>query len=372
MTNASCFPKASPGTSISDASRPAAPSPDIETALGAYRSLQRRRIVVLLTLLALLGVTFVINLALGPARLGVDDIFRALLGQGDAGAQTIIWRLRLPYAVMAVLTGLALGLAGAEMQTILDNPLASPFTLGLSAAAAFGASLAIILDWRLPFPFLSGEGAVAANAFLFAIGASLALDAVARLRGSASNTVVMFGIALVFTFQACVALLQFVASEDALQDLIFWTMGSVTRATWPKIGALLLACAIVSPFSLRSAWALTALRLGEDRAASMGVDVRRVRLASLMRISILAAIAVAFSGTIGFVGLVAPHIARRLVGEDHRAYLPTAALSGCLIMSGATIAARNLVPGQVLPVGIVTALVGIPFFLGVVLRRPAT
>ncbi|GBQ24991.1 ferrichrome Fe3+-siderophore transporter permease FecCD [Acetobacter estunensis NRIC 0472] len=349
-------------------------SSDVIVARHAWTSLIHRRLGVLAGLTAALCGCFLANLSIGPVPLSLSSLFHTLLhGNDGSAAATVVWHLRLPFAVMAILTGFALGLAGAEMQTILDNPLASPFTLGLSAAAAFGASLAIVMGWHLPFGAAwGGEGIVAVNAFIFAIGSALLLDLIARWRGGTRGTVVLFGIALVFTFQALVALVQFVASEDALQDLVFWTMGSMTRANWPKIAVLGGACLLVAPWSLRSAWSLTALRMGEDRAASLGVNVPAVRLASLMRISILAALAVAFSGTIGFVGLVAPHIARRLLGEDHRFYLSGSAVVGCLIMSCASLAARGLLPGEVLPVGIVTALVGIPFFLATVLRDGRT
>ncbi|NHN84585.1 iron chelate uptake ABC transporter family permease subunit [Acetobacter musti] len=348
--------------------------PGLAEARRAYAALTWRRICVLAGLAALLLTSFLIDLSLGPAHLSFSVMIHTMLSGNDGSpASIVMWNLRLPFAVMAILTGVALGLAGAEMQTVLDNPLASPFTLGLSAASAFGASLAIVLGWHFPVsffgPYSGNEWIVAVNAFVFAIGAALLLDLVARWRGAATGTVVLFGIALVFTFQALVALLQFVATEDALQELVFWTMGSVTRASWPKVAVLATACAVILPWSLRSAWALTALRMGEDRAASLGVDVPRIRLASLLRVSILAALAVAFSGTIAFVGLVAPHIARRLLGEDHRVFLPGSALTGGLIMSAASIAAKNLVTGAVLPVGIVTALVGIPFFLIIVLRQ---
>ena len=142
-----------------------------------------------------------------------------------------------------------------------------------------------------------------------------------------ASGVVLFGSALVFSFNALVSLLQFVATAEALQGLVFWTMGILSRATWPKVAGLAAALALVLPFSLLNAWRLTALRLGEDRAASFGVDVRRLRLGALLRISLLAALSVAFVGSIGFIGLVAPHIARRMVGDDHRFYLPAAALS---------------------------------------------
>ena len=174
---------------------------------------------------------------------------------------------------------------------------------------------------------------------------------------------------MVVAFQAVVARRQCSASEDPWQDLVFWTRGSLTREAWPAIGLLALALAGTLPFALAAAWRLTVLRMGEDRAASLGVDVPRLRRAALLRISLLSALAVAFVGVIGFVGLIAPHIARGLVGEDQRYTLPASLLSGAFILSTTALLARGLVPGVVVPTGIVTALVGIPFFLVIILRQ---
>ncbi|HBH4984569.1 TPA: iron ABC transporter permease, partial [Escherichia coli] len=168
---------------------------------------------------------------------------------------------------------------------------------------------------------------------------------------------------------ALVSIMQFVADEDTLQGLVFWTMGSLARASWEKLAVLAAAMAIVLPWSLRRAWQLTALRLGEERAMSFGIDVRRLRLGSLLRISLLAALSVAFVGPIGFIGLVAPHISRLLLGEDHRFYLPGSILIGGLVLSLASVASKNIIPGVILPVGIVTSLVGVPFFLSIVMRH---
>ena len=353
-------PSVSPSTGLSDYAC---------EVRGRYQSLLRRRMGLLGLLLALIAASVVLDFSLGPSGLSPSALIRTLLHPHHvpAGQGVIVWQIRLPYALMAVCVGASLGLAGAEMQTVLANPLASPFTLGVSAAAAFGASLAIILGWRLPG--VPDAWVVSGDAFVFAIGSVLLLDMVSRRRNAGTGTVVLFGIALVFAFHALVSLLQFVANEDALQDLVFWTMGSLTRATWPKLGLLAAACVIVAPLSFAASWKLTVLRMGEERAASLGVDVPRVRRGALLRVSILSALAVSFVGTIGFVGLVAPHIARRLLGEDHRFYLPGSMLVGALVMSLSSIAARNLLPGVVIPTGIVTALVGIPFFLGIVLRR---
>ncbi|MHC9058901.1 FecCD family ABC transporter permease [Pantoea sp. y20] len=337
-----------------------------------YRQVLRQRLMLIVVLVLAILASVILDFTLGPAGLSLDTLWQTLTHPDavDAGTRVIVWDIRLPYALMAVVVGFSLGLAGAEMQTILNNPLASPFTLGVSSAAAFGAALAIVLG--IGIPGVPDQWFISANAFVFALFAALMLDGVTRWTKVSTSGVVLFGIALVFTFNALVSMMQFIASEDTLQGLVFWTMGSLARASWEKLGVLTAAFAILIPFSMLSSWKLTALRLGEDRAVSFGIDVRRLRLATLLRISILSALAVAFVGPIGFIGLVAPHIARMMFGEDHRYYLPASALVGALVLSLASVASKNLIPGVIIPVGIVTSLVGVPFFLSIILRHRGT
>src|SRR5690625_526343 len=340
-----------------------------ESVAAGYRRLVRRRIFLLL-LIAVAGfAAFSIDLVTGPSDLTIGEAIRGLFTPGrlDRARSIIIWEVRLPYALMAILVGAALSLSGAEMQTILNNPLASPFTLGVSAAATLGAALAIVIGITLPG--IPQSWFVSANAFIFAFGSVLLLQALSRMRGTGTETLVLFGIAVVFTFNALVALIQFIASEHALQQLVFWSMGSLSLASWEKIRVLAVVIALVAPFSFRAAWRLTALRLGEDRARSFGIDVGRLRFGALFRVSLLAAAAVAFVGTIGFIGLVGPHITRLLIGEDHRFLLPGSALMGALIMSLTSVASKTIVPGVLLPIGIVTSLIGVPVFLSLVLTR---
>jgi len=334
--------------------------------LASYDRIIRRRILIVLALIVCMIIAFVADLMTGPANLALGDVLSALIDRQAVPAQlgVVVWDIRLPYAVMALLVGAALALSGAEMQTVLNNPLASPFTLGVSSAAAFGAALAIVIG--IGIPGVPASWIVSGNAFLFALASVLVLQMLSRLRGTGVDTLVLFGIALVFSFNALVAILQFIASQEALQQLVFWSMGSLTRATWEKVAVLAVIVAIVLPWSLSSSWQLTALRLGEDRARSFGVNVARLRFASLLRVSLLAATAVAFVGTIGFVGLVGPHIARLLIGEDHRFFLPTAALSGALIMSLSSVASKVIVPGVLLPAGIITSMIGVPVFLALI------
>ncbi|ALK10892.1 FecCD family ABC transporter permease [Blastochloris viridis] len=338
------------------------------SALAGHRQRVRRRVLVLAALAAAALAAFALDLVTGPSALAPAQVLHGLMFPDELArtARVIVFEVRLPQAVMALLVGAALALAGAEMQTVLNNPMASPFTLGMSAAATFGAALAIVLG--LGLPGVPATWTVPLNAFVCALGSALLLQVLGRLRRS-GDTLVLFGIALFFTFNALVALTQFVASEQALQQLVFWTMGSLSRATSEKVMILAGVLAMVAPFSLAAAWPLTALRLGPERAKSLGINVARLRLLSLVRLSLLTGAAVAYVGVIAFVGLVGPHIARLLIGEDHRFFLPASALAGAVLMSLASCASKTAVSGIVLPIGLITSLIGVPIFLTLVLTR---
>lgn len=331
-----------------------------------YRRLVARRLVILAMLAALLCLSVAVDVSLGPARYALQDVVGTLVNPSAAEAQMrmVVWEIRMPMALMAVTVGACLSLAGAQMQTILANPLASPFTLGISAAASFGAALAMVLGVALVPAALALM--VPVNAFAMAMLASLLIFGLSTLRGVTVETIILLGIALVFTFNALLALLQYFASEQALAAVVFWTMGSLTKATWTKVAVTALILAVVTPLFARRAWALTAIRLGETRAAAMGVPVRRLRLETLILVSALAAVPVSFVGTIGFIGIVGPHIARLLLGEDQRFFLPGSILSGALILSATSVLSKAILPGAVLPIGIITALVGVPFFAALI------
>ncbi|USR59453.1 iron ABC transporter permease [Lelliottia amnigena] len=347
-------------------------NPDGAAVASHYKKILLRRFILGGVLLLLILLSLLLDFTLGPSGISVATLWHTLFdaASADAGTRVIVWDLRLPFALMAVVVGLALGLAGAEMQTILNNPLASPFTLGVSSAASFGAALAIILG--VGIPGIPDQWFISVNAFVFALMACFILDGISRWTRVATSGVVLFGIALVFTFNALISILQFVASEDTLQGLVFWTMGSLARASWDKLAILVVVLLIVVPLSLKNAWKLTALRLGEDRAVSFGINVRKLRLTTLLRISIISALTVAFVGPVGFIGLVAPHISRMMFGEDHRFYLPGSMLIGALVLSLASVLSKNIVPGVIIPVGIVTSLVGVPFFLSIIIRHRVT
>ena len=339
--------------------------PDIHGGI-RYRALAARRILLIASLVAALAISIATDMALGPANYSLSQVVTAVFWPGsvDVQLQVVIWDIRMPIAMMAVTVGACLSLAGAQMQTILANPLASPFTLGISAAAGFGAALGLVAGVAI-FP-AAVQYMVPLNAFVMAMLASLFIYGVSTMRGVNVETIVLLGIALVFTFNALLALLEYLASEQALAAVIFWTMGSLTKATWAKVWITGGVLAICAPLFARNAWALTALRLGDDKAASMGVNIRRLRLETLLLVSLLAAIPVAFVGTIGFIGLVGPHIARMLVGEDQRFYLPASVICGALMLSVTSVVSKMIIPGAILPIGVITALVGVPFFFSLI------
>ncbi|HEV7329230.1 MAG TPA: iron ABC transporter permease [Bosea sp. (in: a-proteobacteria)] len=333
----------------------------------AYRALALRRKLILAGFAAVLLACLIVDLMLGPARYSVAEVVNALISPANAPAavRVVIWDIRLPVALMAVVTGASLAIAGAQMQTVLNNPLASPFTLGISAAASFGAALALVFGVSI-VP-LAIDYVVPLNAFIMAMGASLLIHLLSQRRGVTTETVVLLGIALVFTFNALLSLLQFFASEQALGAVVFWMMGSLTKANWHKLAITSAVLLICLPLFARRAWALTTLRLGDEKAASFGIDVRYLRLETMLLVALLAAVPVSFVGTIGFIGLVGPHIARMVIGEDQRFFLPASALAGAAILSASSVVSKSLIPGLIFPISIVTALVGVPFFFSLIL-----
>lgn len=340
-----------------------------ERIVASHRRLSVRRTVLLICLLTAAVVLLFADIITGPSGLSATDVLTGLIDPAslDRIEAVILYDVRLPAALMALLVGAALATAGVEMQTVLDNPLASPFTLGVSSAAALGAAVAIVTGASIPF--LGAGWFVSANAFVFSIGSVALLQILTRLRGGGSEHLILFGIALVFSFNAAISLLQFYASAQSVQQVVFWMMGNLQRADWTNVAVLAVVTAVVLPMSCMASSQLTALHLGEERAMSFGVDVKRLRLMSLIRVSLLTATAVAFVGTIGFIGLVGPHIARMIIGEDHRFLIPASALSGGILLLAASIAAKLLVPDANLPVGIVAALVGVPVFVALILRQ---
>ena len=337
----------------------------MSAAIDGWRAANKRRALVTVGVGTALAASFAADLATGPAVLPIPAVLRSLAGAGaDPMTDAIVRTLRLPIALMAAVVGAALGMSGAVMQTVLNNPLASSYTLGISAGAGFGAALAILYGAALPLP---EAWAIPLAAFAFAGLACAMVAGAGRLRGATPELLVLAGIACLFLFQALLSLLQFLASPEALQQIVFWLFGSLLRSSMGKVGVVSAVLACVLPVLLLDAWRLTALRLGDERAQALGVRVGALRMRAFVAVSLLTGAAVAFVGTIGFIGLVAPHIARFFVGEDQRHLLPASAVFGALLLSAASVVSKLIVPGTVFPIGIVTALIGVPFFAWLVL-----
>ena len=336
-----------------------------------YQSIIARKYSYLLMFAALGLVSLLVDVLVGPAWLSVSEVVKAIFGVASVEPTTeiIVWTLRLPTALMAIVVGATLGIAGAEMQTILDNPLASPYTLGISSGAGFGAALAMVVGGGRLAAIIPEAYLVPSSAFVFALLTCLLIYFIGRARAITAETMVLAGIGLMFLFHALLALLQYMASAEALQAIVFWLFGSLMKATWPKVGLVSAVLVLAIPMIVKDAWKLTALKLGDEKAKSLGINVERLRLKTFVLISLLTASAVCFVGTIGFIGLVGPHIARMLVGEDQRFFLPLSALGGALLLSVASIGSKLIIPGAIFPIGIVTSLIGVPFFFSLILTQ---
>jgi iron complex transport system permease protein len=334
-----------------------------------YKQLTRRKMICLVLLLLAAIITFLIDICTGPANIPIPEVVSILIypQQSEPIDRIIVWELRLPIAIMGILAGSALAITGAEIQTVLDNPLASDHTLGISAAAGFGGALMMVFFTGTYF--ISNDILISISAFCFAMLDCFFIYLINRVKGVSRGSIVLLGIALMFTFNSLLGFLEYYSSIDVLGQIIFWLMGSLTKATWSKISILAVVFVIIIIIFALDAWKLTALRLGDEKARSLGIDVKKLTLKTLILSSLLASVVCGFVGIIGFIGLVAPHISRMLLGEDQRFFLFGSALSGAFLLSGANILSKVLIKGAILPIGIVTAFMGVPFFIYLILRK---
>ena len=334
-----------------------------------YARLKRRRKLSVAFLAILIVPLFLLDVSTGPSQIPLSTLIETILKGYQAGDvnSIIVWDVRVPVALTALLVGSALGLAGVVMQTVLDNPLASPYTLGVSAGAAFGASLVYALNLNL-FKGL-GIFAVSANAFIFALLTSALVYALGSLKGLSSEALVLAGIAVNYLFHALLSFVEYLASEESLQAIVFWIFGSLYKTTWEKIVIIASAVFLSLSILLPNAFRLTALRLGDEVAETLGVSAKVIRAMAFIVSSLLTSVSVCFYGIISFVGLAAPHIARVLVGEDQRYLMISSSLVGALLLSASSIASKSVSPGAIIPIGIITSFVGVPFFVAILLSK---
>lgn len=320
---------------------------------------RRRALLILAALAGLAVVSLALALVAGSVKVGFADVVAALLGRDDGVAGEIVRNLRLPRGLAGFACGGVLAIAGALLQVLLRNPLADPYVLGVSGGASVGAILAILL----------GAGALGINvaSFIGALAAMVVVFGLAHGDGSWTQTrLLLTGVIVASGCGALVALMLAVAPDDKLRGMVFWLMGDLSQATNPLLGLAVLA--LVVGAALPFARELNLLTRGADIAQTLGVQVTLLRRGVYLAASIATAAAVTQAGSIGFVGLIVPHLVRLAVGNDQRVLLPASALAGGSLLVVADTLARTLVAPQQLPVGVLTALIGVPVFLFLLTR----
>ena len=307
----------------------------------------------------------VLAVVVGASELSVGEVVAALGGGGDAASRTIVMQLRVPRAMLAALVGGSLALAGAVFQALLRNPLAEPYVLGVSSGAAVGAVVAVVLGWAASTPW-----AVPLAAFA---GALLAIGLVLRValsagRALSSRVFVLAGVVVGAFFNAAILLFLSRADDQSFRSAMFWMMGSLAGASWPQVSLLASYLGVTSGILILLARPLNLLSFGEETAMFLGVRVERMKIVTYLLTSLLVAAAVAVSGVIGFVGLIVPHALRLLWGSDHRLLLPASVLAGGTFLLLSDTVARTVVAPAELPTGVLTALVGVPVFVVLLVR----
>ncbi len=334
---------------------------------------RRRGATVLIWAAVALLIAVIASFAVGPLRLPPMEVLQAIgvkLGLADPASVStrdlaVVWQLRIPRALLGAMVGAALAMAGASLQGLFGNPLADPGIVGVTQGAALGAVSAIVLGagafgvWTLPLAAFAGAGGAITLTYLLARPG----------QGTGTATLLLVGIAIAAFCSAMIGFLTYIASESELQSLVFWQMGSLAQADWMDVVAVAPVFVLGTIALLRLATPLDMLALGERQAQHLGLDVKRTRLKLIAFSALLVGAAVAFAGSIGFVGLVVPHVVRLLVGPGHRWLLPVSAVAGALLIVVADTAARTLDPPSEIPLGLFSAALGAPFFLWLVMRQ---
>jgi iron complex transport system permease protein len=251
------------------------------------------------------------------------------------------------------------------MQAVLKNPLASPFTLGISSGANFGVAVAAVIGVGV----IGGPYLLVGNAFLFAMLCALFIIALASFKGATSETLILAGIAINYLFSSLSDLFRYFATDEQLRVMVSWGMGDLSAFSWTNFFLLLAIFIIATPLLYLKANDLNIMAIGDENAKSLGIDANRVRLFSMLLSSLLIATIVCFTGTIAFIGLVAPHMARMVIGSDHKYLLPASGLLGALVLISADVIGMNIVSPTIIPTGIMTSLLGVPFFMYLILKR---
>lgn len=343
----------------------------------SYNTHIRRKWLTLLVVVIATLVLGLLSIARGPINLSLFEILNTFLGKGEASSQIVILEIRTPRVVAAILVGAALGVTGAVMQCVLNNPLASASTLGVSQGASFGAAVGIIVFGGGVVSGGSANVAVSVEnpyivtlcAFIFGSMSTVVILLMSQLkRNLGPGALILVGVALGSLFTGGSTLLQYFADETKLSAVVFWTFGNLGGVSWKQISVLAVILLITMIYFIMNRWNYNAMQNGSDVAKSLGVNARNVMLVSMGICSLAAAVSVAFAGIISFVGLVAPHMMRKFVGDDYRFLIPCSAVMGSLVLLAADTFGRLIIQPVILPVGAITAFLGAPVFLVLLLK----
>lgn len=342
-----------------------------------YGHLRRRCVLLLIVLGAALAGLFIVALSLSQYPLGFSEAYGVLLNHLTGGPvdgydawfkDRIVWEMNLPQVIGGIAVGVILAVGGAVMQPVIKNPLADPFTTGISSGALLGVSLFLAFGFCL-VPGLTGNPALIVNAFVFALIPTAAIVAVTALKKQISPTMmILVGIGVMYLFSAASSLVRYRADPDSAHAIFSWTLGTLGRITWSDLWVLVAAAAVILIFALAAAQTLNVIAAGDRLSQSLGVRNKRFRVGSLLLMALTTGVAVAFTGTIGFVGLVCPHIARSLVGANNRLVVPASAMIGATLLIGASCLAKEIGSAG-LPVGAVTALICSPIFIYLLVKH---
>lgn len=344
----------------------------------AYKVNRKKQVMYLIMAAVLLFVLLLVGLSVGGASFNVAESWRALITgiftdpDKMERSQQILWKLRVPRVLMAIVSGIGLSVAGLVMQTVLRNPLASPYTLGISSAASFGAALCIVTGLGVNSTLsivLPKNVIIAVNAFFFSLLCTFLIYILSKTQRVTAETLVLFGVAMNFLFEAATSFLQYVGTEEELAELVYWMFGSLSKTTWNKLLIASVTVLITVILTFIKSWDFNALMMGDETAGSLGLNVERLRVYGLVVASFSTSVIVSLLGPIGFIGLVAPHLGRILIGTDHRFLVPMSCLLGGCLLLGADIVGNVILAPQIVPVGIVTSFVGVPLLVYLVTRR---
>ena len=339
-----------------------------EISLDDYKQASRKKSLLLVCLGIALVAIALFSITIGGVHIGMSEVVHYIFHPDSSTKSIVIWDWRIPIAVGAIVIGMALGMAGAVMQCILRNPLSSPYTLGLSNAAAFGASLGILATEQLIPGGFGGAFFTTAMAFTWAMVATGFIILMAKYTSMSPEAMILAGVAISSIFSAAVSAFQYFATDSALASIVYWQFGDLTKLSWDEIYVLISITIACSVYFIYKRWDYNALDAGDETARCLGVNINSTRIVSMVLAAVMTSVAVSFVGVIGFIGLLGPHIVRRVVSSDHRYLLPGSMLVGALILLLSTIVSQNAF-SFVMPVGIITSFMGGPLFLVILLRN---